>query len=57
MRSLFGARDSSLERSSQGKHILFDLIFIFGYMSSVVEPKKRPLGPQNDPASSGPEKP
>jgi hypothetical protein len=56
IRSPFGALDTLLKKYSQGVHISLNLSCAFSYMLNVVEPKKRHLGPQNDPGSLGPEK-
>ena len=53
---LYGALYTMLERHSQGLHIMFGLASTSNYMLHVVEPKKRRLGPQNDPKSLGLEK-
>jgi hypothetical protein len=56
IRSQFGVLVTLLERYSQGVHIIFILVFSFGYMIGDYDPKKHRLGPQNDLESLGPEK-
>jgi len=56
MRSSFGAHDSSFERSIRGLNIPFGPNHVYNYHLGTVVPKKRHLGPQNDPRCSRPEK-
>jgi hypothetical protein len=53
---MFGAHNSSFERSTSRVHIPFSPKYAFDYCVVVVIPKKRSLGPRNDPENSRPEK-